>query len=208
MIAIIDYRAGNLTSVRLAFESLKRDAVITDDPETIRAAERVIFPGVGAIGASMTNLRQLGLDTLIPEVVASGKPFLGICIGMQILLGHSEEDGGVDSLGLVAGSVKRFRPSSPYDKVPQMGWNSVAQTRPHPLFDGIADNSEFYFVHSYYPAPDAMDVRIGTTYYADVTFTSAIAQGNLVATQFHPEKSGKVGLRLLENFCNWNGEEA
>jgi glutamine amidotransferase len=208
VIAIIDYRAGNLTSVRLAFECLKRDAVITDDPDIIRNAERVIFPGVGAIEASMASLRSLGLDTVIPEVVASGKPFMGICIGMQILLGHSEENGGVDSLGIVPGRVKRFCPSSPYDKVPQMGWNAVTQTRPHPIFNGITDGSEFYFVHSYYPAPADEAVQIGATDYADVTFTSALARGNLVATQFHPEKSGKVGLRMLENFCNWNGEEA
>ena len=203
MIAIIDYRAGNLTSVKLAFETLAIEATIADSPEMILAAERVVFPGVGAAGAAMQNLGELGLVDTIRAVVERGTPFLGICLGTQIIFDHSDEDGGVDCVGLIPGNVPRFLPSSPYDKVPQMGWNAVAQQRPHPVFDGIENNSEFYFVHSYYPAPTDSGWIVGTTNYADVTFASAVAKNNLVATQFHPEKSGRVGLRLLKNFTEW-----
>jgi glutamine amidotransferase len=152
----------------------------------------------------MRNLRELGLDTTIRKVVSSGTPFLGICLGTQIIFEHSDEDGGVECVGLIPGNVKQFTPTNPYDKVPHMGWNSVQQTLAHPLFDGIANNSEFYFVHSLYPIPADKSWIIGTTEYADVEFASAVAHNNLAATQFHPEKSGKIGLRLLENFCNWN----
>ena len=207
MIAIIDYSAGNLTSVRLAFESLGREAEITQSAERIVDAERVVFPGVGAAGAAMQNLNRLGLVDAIREVADRGTPFLGICLGTQIVFGHSEEDGGVDGIGLFAGTVRRFAPSSPYDKVPQMGWNAVASRRPHPLFDGIEDGSEFYFVHSYYPDPDDYACVLGETDYADVVFASVVASSNVVATQFHPEKSGRVGLRLLDNFCRWDGAE-
>ncbi len=203
MIAIIDYRAGNLTSVKLAFETLEIDATITDSVDAVLQAERVVFPGVGAAGAAMHNLRELGLADAIRTVVERGTPFLGICLGTQIIFDHSDEDGGVDCVGLIPGNVPRFAPSNPYDKVPQMGWNAVTQTVPHPVFDGIEDKSEFYFVHSFYPSPSDPDWIIGTTDYADVTFASAVAKDNLVATQFHPEKSGKVGLRLLKNFTEW-----
>jgi len=208
MVAIIDYRAGNLTSVRLAFGALGLDAVITDKPEEILAAERVVFPGVGAAGTAMVTLRELGLIDTIRSVVASGKPFLGICLGTQIIFEHTQEDGGVDGIGLVPGDVRLFQPTSPFDKVPQMGWNSVSQVKPHPLLEGIEDNSEFYFVHSYYPMPSDSSWVVGKTDYANVTFASMVAKGNLAATQFHPEKSGKIGLRLLENFSRWNpGDE-
>ncbi|MDP6524151.1 MAG: imidazole glycerol phosphate synthase subunit HisH [Kiritimatiellia bacterium] len=208
MVAIIDYKAGNLTSVRLAFEALGVDATITDNPEDILAAERVVFPGVGAAGAAMVTLQELGLTDTIRAAVASGKPFLGICLGTQIIFEHSQEDGGVDGIGLVPGDVRLFQPSSPYDKVPQMGWNSVSQLKVHPLMEGIADESEFYFVHSYYPMPSDRDWIVGETDYADVTFSSMVAKGNLAATQFHPEKSGRIGLRLLENFCRWEPSES
>jgi len=207
VIAIIDYRAGNLTSVRLAFEALGVDAEITGVPAGILDAERVVFPGVGAAGAAMANLRDLDLIDPIRAVVARGTPFLGICVGTQIALGHSDEDGGVDCLGLLPGNVKRFAPSSPYDKVPQMGWNAVKQKAPHPIFAGIEDGSEFYFVHSYYPAPSSANLVIGQTEYADVRFSSVLARGSLVATQFHPEKSGRVGLKLLNNFVEWEPGE-
>jgi len=206
MIAIIDYKAGNLTSVKLAFESLAINAVITDDPQTILQAERVIFPGVGAAGAAMQNLTDMKLADTIRRIVKNGTPFLGICLGTQIIFEHSEEDGGVDCIGLIPGNVKRFTPIDSYDKVPHMGWNSVQQQKNHPIFDGIADNSEFYFVHSFYPNPSDTDWIIGTTDYAGITFASAVSHKNLVATQFHPEKSGKIGLKLLQNFCNWNPE--
>jgi glutamine amidotransferase len=205
MIAIIDYKAGNLTSVRLAFEALGVPARITQSAAEIRAADRVVFPGVGAAGSAMRNIRELGLAEVIRETVNSGKPFLGICLGTQIILESSEEDGGTSGLGVVQGSVKRFRPADPRDKVPQMGWNSVAIRRPHPVFAGIEDNSEFYFVHSYYPAPARASDILGETEYAGVRFASAIGFRNLVATQFHPEKSGRIGLRLLDNFIRWDG---
>lgn len=204
MIAIIDYRAGNLTSVKLAFESLAIKAEITDSPEVILNADRVVFPGVGAAGAAMQNLQNLKLAETIRSVVHNKIPFLGICLGTQIIFEHSEEDNGVDCIGLIPGNVKRFTPTDPYDKVPHMGWNSVQQKSAHPIFEGIADNSEFYFVHSFYPAPSDPNWIIATTDYADTTFASAVAHKNLVATQFHPEKSGKIGLQLLKNFCNWN----
>jgi glutamine amidotransferase len=203
MIAIIDYRAGNLTSVKLAFETLAVDATITDSPETILEADRVVFPGVGAAGAAMGHLGELGLIETILKVVERGTPFLGICLGTQIIFDHSDEDGGVKCIGLVPGNVKRFRPTDPYDKVPQMGWNAVSQKRPHPIFDGIDDDSEFYFVHSFHPDPTDEAWVIGETSYAGITFASAVAHKNLVATQFHPEKSGRVGLRLLRNFTEW-----
>jgi len=203
MIAIIDYRAGNLTSVKLAFETLEIDATITDSPDVILDAERVVFPGVGAAGAAMGHLGELGLVDTILKVVESGTPILGICLGTQIIFDHSDEDGGVKCIGLVPGNVTRFTPSNPLDKVPQMGWNAVSQKRPHPIFDGVDDDSEFYFVHSYHPDPADDEWVIGETSYADVTFASAIAHKNLVATQFHPEKSGRVGLRLLKNFMEW-----
>ena len=203
MIAIIDYKAGNLTSVRLAFGALGCEALITSDPQAILAADRVVFPGVGAAGAAMRNLADLKLLAPIKEVAARGTPFLGICLGTQILFDFSEEDGGTPTLGLLPGRVPRFRPSDRWDKVPQIGWNQVTQARRHPLLDGIPDGSEFYFVHSFYPAPSDPALAIGVTGYAGVTFASMVGRGNVAATQFHPEKSGRIGLRLLDNFTRW-----
>ncbi|MDA0990859.1 MAG: imidazole glycerol phosphate synthase subunit HisH [Verrucomicrobia bacterium] len=203
MITIIDYRAGNLTSVALAFETLGIDARITQDPALIRQAERIVFPGVGAAGAAMDALAELNLIEAIKTKIADGTPFLGICVGTQILLDRSEEDDGVACLGIIPGDVKLFRPSSPATKVPQMGWNGVTQKVTHPLFEGIADQSEFYFVHSYYPAPSDASWIMGETDYADTRFASMLGKDNLVATQFHTEKSGRIGLQLLQNFVNW-----
>lgn len=203
MITVIDYKAGNLTSVQLAFETLGIPAEITDAPDRIRKAERIVFPGVGAAGSAMATLRRLNLVEAIRGVVNAGIPFLGICLGTQIVCSRSEEDGGVETLGLIPGPVRLFRPASRFDKVPQIGWNGMRQQRPHPLFEGIADGSEFYFVHSYYPDPSAPENVLGTTDYAGIRFASVLANRNLVATQFHPEKSGRVGLRLLENFSRW-----
>jgi len=204
MIAIIDYRAGNLTSVRLAFETLGTEARITDDPQAIRNATRVVFPGVGAAGTAIQNLEELGLVEVIREVAAGGTPFLGICLGTQIILDHSEEDGGVDCLGIIPGNVTLFHPLNKFEKVPQMGWNQVALRRPHPVLAGVEDGSDFYFVHSYFPAPSRPESTVGETSYADTNFASVIAEGNVIATQFHPEKSGRVGLKLLQNFCEWS----
>ena len=202
MIAIVDYRAGNLTSVARALEHLGHRSEITDRAERIRAAERVILPGVGAAGATMANLVRLGLVEVIrDEIIGAGRPFLGICIGIQVLLDRSEED-DARCLGAIAGTVRRFpatvdgRPL----KVPQIGWNRVRQRRPHPIFEGIPNPSHFYFVNSYYPVPDDPSAIIAVSDYG-VEFCAALAIGPLVATQFHLEKSGAVGLRMLDNFC-------
>ena len=204
MTAIVDYRAGNLTSVRLAFEAIGAPAQVTADPAAIRAADRILFPGVGAAGSAMANLAASGLAPVLRERVAAGVPFLGICLGTQILFERSEEDGGTPCLGLLRGEAKRFVARTHAEKIPQMGWNQAKIVRPHPLLDGIPDGSDFYFVHSYYPAPADPADAVCTTEYCGVAFASMVGRGNLAATQFHPEKSGPVGLRLLENFARWN----
>jgi glutamine amidotransferase len=202
MIAIVDYRAGNLTSVARALEHLGHRCEITHRAERIIAADRVILPGVGAAGATMVNLRALGLDrVLCEEVIGAGRPFLGICIGIQVLLDRSEED-SAECLGAIAGRVARYPASvdGRQLKVPQIGWNRVRQVRPHPVFAGVPDNTHFYFVNSYYPIPADPAVTIATCEYG-IRFTAALAKGALVATQFHLEKSGEAGLKLLDNFC-------
>ena len=204
MIAIIDYKAGNLTSVQLAFNALGCETAISSDPQVILTATRVVFPGVGAAGSAMANLQSLGLIPVLKETAARGTPFLGICLGTQILFDSSEEDGATVCLGILPGRVPRFQPADRREKVPQIGWNQVKAVRPHPLLNGIADESEFYFVHSYYPAPADPSLAVGTTAYAGVTFSSMVARGNVAATQFHPEKSGRIGLRLLQNFLEWS----
>jgi imidazole glycerol-phosphate synthase subunit HisH len=206
MIAIVDYRAGNLTSVKRALEHLgHRRCEVTDDPDKIRAAERVILPGVGAAGATMENLRALGLAEVLPrDVAAAGKPFLGICIGIQVLFDCSEED-STACLGIVPGEVRRYPNSMDGRrlKVPQIGWNRVRQVRPHPIFAGVPDGAHFYFVNSYYPVPSEPSMTIAECEYG-VTFVAAIARDNVIATQFHLEKSGAAGLKLLDNFCRLN----
>ncbi len=205
MITIIDYRAGNLTSVRLAFEYLSVPCEISADPERILAADRIVFPGVGAAGAAMRQVEELELAPVLRRVVRRGTPFLGMCLGAQIVLDESEEDDGIRCLGLMHGRALRFRPASPDVKVPHMGWNRVTFERSHPVLEGIREAAEFYFVHSYYPVPvNAVDV-VGRTDYEGTDFASVIGRDNLLATQFHPEKSGRLGLRLLENFSRWNG---
>ena len=184
MVAIIDYKAGNLTSVRNALSSIGVEAAVTSDPSVVAAADRVVFPGVGAAGSAMENLRRMGLADAVRSAAAT-KPFLGICLGMQILFEHSEEDGGVDLLGVLPGRVRRF-PSAKGFKVPQIGWNQV---------NGADD---YYFVHSYFA--ERGPFTVGTTDYAGVTFTSAVQKGALLACQFHPEKSGRVGLELLRRW--------
>ena len=202
MIAIVDYKAGNLTSVQRALEFLGHKSEITDRADKIAAADRVILPGVGAAGATMENLNALGLsDVLRNDVARAGKPFLGICIGIQVLLDRSEED-DARCLGIVAGRVVRYPRSldgRPL-KVPQIGWNRVRQSKPHRVFAGVPDNTHFYFVNSYYPIPDDPSIAIGACDYG-VPFTAAIARNNVIATQFHLEKSGTAGLKLLDNFC-------
>ena len=204
MITIIDYKAGNLTSVQLAFESIGQKVKITDKPQDILCAEKIVFPGVGAAKAAMDSLKKLKLIEPIRKVIADGIPFLGICIGMQVLFETSEEDGGTECMSILPGTVKKFKTSDKLCKIPQIGWNAVKIVRPHPVFAGIEDQSEFYFVHSYYPACSDKNNIIGQTEYADAVFASAAGRKNLVAVQFHPEKSGRIGLRLLKNFSDWD----
>jgi glutamine amidotransferase len=205
MIAVLDYKGGNLASVSAVLEHLGLPHVVTDDPAAVRAAERVLFPGVGAAAASMDNLRRSGLDASLREALDAGKPVLGICIGCQLLLDSSQEDGGTACLGLVPGEVKRFAfprlPGAP--KVPHMGWNPVAWRQEHPVAAGIPSGTMFYYVHSYYPAPSLPELTLGTSEYGGLEFVAAFGRKNLVATQFHPEKSGEAGLRLLANFASW-----
>lgn len=207
MTAIIDYKAGNLTSVRLAVEAVGASARVTSDPAEILAAERLIFPGVGAAAAAMENIRALGLDSAIRKAISRGKPFLGICLGAQILFGRSAEDGGVETLGILAGEVLRLAPPDAKAKIPHMGWNQAVFKKTHPVLAGIPDGSDFYFVHSYFMLPAERKAILAETDYAGQVFTSAVAKANIVATQFHIEKSGKTGLRLLENFLGWDGKE-
>jgi glutamine amidotransferase len=210
MIAIIDYKAGNLTSVQRALAFLGRDSVITSSPAEVLAAERVIFPGVGAAGTAMFDLMRLKLDTTLVEAYGRGTPILGICLGTQIVMERSEEY-RTRCLGIIKGEVLRFpegisEPGGPKLKVPHMGWNTVNLSREHPVFAGIDPQSEFYFVHSYYPAPRETRNLLGETLYG-IPFASVLASANLVAVQFHPEKSGRPGLRLLTNFCVWDGKD-
>lgn len=204
MITIIDYKAGNLTSVQLAFESIGQKVKITDRPGEILRADKIVFPGVGAAKAAMDSLKELKLIEPIREVIADGVPFLGICIGMQVLFESSEEDGETECLGILPGKVKKFKTIDKMCKIPQIGWNTVKINKQHPIFDGIEDQSEFYFVHSFYPACNDKNDIIGQTEYADAVFASAAGNKFLAAVQFHPERSGRIGLKLLENFSNWD----
>ena len=196
MIAIIDYGAGNLRSVVNAVTRLGYQPTVTSDPAEVLAADVVILPGVGAAGCTVENLKQLGLARAIASYIADDRPFLGICIGLQVLFGQTEEGDNGRCLDIIPGRVKKLPPGR---KIPHMGWNQVKQKRAHPIFAGIADETNFYFVHSYYVAPDDESLVIGETDYS-IPFCSAIARGNLVAVQFHPEKSGEHGLKLYDNF--------
>ena len=192
MTAIVDYGAGNLTSVRNAFAALGVETVTTRDPAVVAAAGRVVFPGVGAAGSAMSNLASSGLLEPVRAAALSGRPFLGICLGMQILFSHSDEDGGVDCLGVFNGRVKRFPDVSGF-KVPEIGWNTV---------EGLCEGSapEYYFVHSYHA--EIVPETAGVTEYAGVKFTAMARRGRLWACQFHPEKSGRVGLDLIRSWLS------
>ncbi len=206
-VAILDYDAGNLTSVERAVRRLGGEAVVTHDRGRIRDARRLIFPGVGAAGAAMESLGRLGLDEELRSAHAAGKPILGICVGCQVIFDESEEDGGVRCLGFLPGSVVRFRfPPGVSRKVPHMGWNEVRFAdgdRRHPVFEGIEPGSQFYFVHSFHPVPHEASDTQGSAVYGEREFTAAVARDHLVAVQFHTEKSGRCGLRVLENFLRW-----
>ena len=210
MIGVVDYRAGNLTSVARALEYLREPCIITNDPRILDEASHIIFPGVGAAGAAMANLRESGLDIHLRKWVREGKPLLGICLGTQVIFDHSEED-DTPCLGIVPGRVRRFPADLEADgrrlKIPHMGWNRVEFRQGHPVFAGIPESAEFYFVHAYYPAPADEDWTAGWTDYG-IRFCAAVAKKNLVAVQFHPEKSGRPGLAILENFCRWGGIDA
>jgi len=208
-IAVIDYGMGNLRSVSKAIEHVAGDAEVrvTDDHQYIQQADRVVFPGQGAARDCMLAIGDHHLNQAILDA-ARNKPFLGICMGLQVLMAHSEENEGTGLLGLFRGEVKRFDGTAIGDnglplKIPHMGWSPVQQQQPHPLWDGIEDGARFYFVHSYRVVPDDPGLVAATSDYG-VRFTSAIARGNLFATQFHPEKSADAGLRLLQNFVEWN----
>ncbi|MBK7355222.1 imidazole glycerol phosphate synthase subunit HisH [Propionivibrio sp.] len=207
-IAVIDYGMGNLRSVWQALVHVAdgREVVVTADPAVVAAAERVVFPGQGAMPDCMRELEARGLRPAVLESARS-KPFLGICIGLQMLFEHSDE-GDVPGLGIFAGQVRRFPVDGMVNaagdklKVPHMGWNEVRQVRPHALWDGIADGARFYFVHSYCVVPDDDDCITGVTDYG-IPFTSVVARDNIFAIQCHPEKSAKAGLALLSNFIHW-----
>lgn len=203
MIAIIDYGMGNLRSVSKAFEAVGHQAVVTRDARVIGNASHVVLPGVGAFGDCMANIEQYGLVEPIRAAIQSGKPFLGICLGLQVLFSESEEFGPHQGLDIIPGKVRRFAAGSQL-KVPHIGWNQVYRQRACPLFDGIADGAEWYFVHSYYVDPGDQRVAATTTTYG-IPFVSSVWKDNIVACQFHPEKSQAVGLRLIKNFGAWKG---
>ena len=196
MIIIIDYGAGNLRSVANAITKLGYQPKVTNSPSDLLDARAVILPGVGAAASTMKNLKGLGMVEPIYELIGEGRPFFGVCIGLQILFAGTEEGGGHECLGVIPGRVRRLPPGL---KTPHMGWNQVRQIGSHPIFDGIPDEANFYFVHSYYAEPDDKSVVIGETDYG-INMCSVIARGNLIATQFHPEKSGESGLRMYDNF--------
>jgi glutamine amidotransferase len=215
-VAVIDYGMGNLHSVAKALEKVAEGTkvLVSADPDTVRKADRVVLPGVGAIRDCMAEIKRLGFDELVREVVIN-KPLLGVCVGMQALMESSVENGGTECIGILPGRVEFFGEDL-HDpktgerlKVPHMGWNQVHQAHPasgpHPIWQGIPDDSRFYFVHSYYVEPASPDLIAASCDYG-ICFTAAVTQGNVFATQFHPEKSQHVGLALYANFLKWNGE--
>jgi glutamine amidotransferase len=209
-VAVIDYGMGNLHSVASALSHVapEQNVVVTSDPAVVAAADRVVFPGVGAIRDCMAEIKRLGFDKLLREQIATGKPVLGICVGMQALMDHSEENGGVDCVGILPGKVRFFGENHQdaagnHLKVPHMGWNQVHHND-HPLWAGIEQDSRFYFVHSFYIlADDASQVAATCNY--GLPFHAALTRSNLFAVQFHPEKSHTAGLQLLKNFLHWDG---
>jgi glutamine amidotransferase len=199
MIAIVDVCSGNLRSVERALVRAGGDVVVTRDAETVRRADKIVVPGQGAFGVFMRGLVERGLGDAIREAIESGRPFLGICLGMQVLFESSEEQGPCDGLGVIRGRVVRIAPAGPHIKVPHIGWNRVVHHRPDPILAGVADGAHVYFDHSYHAVPDdpalvALDSDHG------IPITAAIRKDNIFACQFHPEKSQTVGLQMLRNF--------
>jgi len=201
--AIVDYGVGNLRSVEKAFAASGCEAVITSDHEVLRRAPRLVLPGVGAFGACMKALREHDMESVVRERVAAGVPLLGVCVGMQMLFESSEEFGEHEGLGLLPGRVRRFSDAL---HVPQTGWNQVHQRTASPLFESVADDSFFYFVHSYFCDASAADVVAGETEYG-ITYASVVTRGNICGVQFHPEKSQTAGLRVLKNFAEMKGSD-
>ncbi len=211
LLTVIDYGMGNLHSVAKALEHVAPDTKIevTGDQHRIAEADHILLPGVGAIRDCMAEIRRQGVDTVVAEAIASGKPFLGICVGMQALMAHSHENNGIDCLGHFDGEVRRFRQGAVDEqglpmKVPHMGWNTVDLKIDHPLLNGIQSGDRFYFVHSYYVEAHPEYTAASCTY--DATFAAMIYRDNIFATQFHPEKSFPAGLTLLKNFVEWDGQ--
>lgn len=219
MLAILDYDAGNIESVRLALRHVGGTPEIVSDPAKAELADRLVFPGVGTAAQCMRNFRARSFDKVIGEAINAGKPVLAICIGMQLVFERSEEDGGVEALGILPGRAVRFVPDGPSSKVPHMGWNTVAMPRRHPLLPEDCAGGMYYFVHSYYvragwndsgvvhedPGSDRAGVVYGVTEYSGVKFTAMAGMDSLFAAQFHPEKSGELGLDMLRRFLQWDG---
>ncbi|MDR3210546.1 MAG: imidazole glycerol phosphate synthase subunit HisH [Planctomycetota bacterium] len=223
MTAILDYDAGNTESMRLALEKVGAKPEVTCDIAKLARAQRLVFPGVGSAAQCMRILRERRLDQVIRDAFRDGKPILAVCIGIQLLFDRSEEDGGVPALGVFPGQVERFipPPDDPGVKIPHMGWNRVRFLAPHPILPPPGGYGEFYFVHSYYPVPAWEDTAVrhlpplpgrpggkvyGATDHAGVDFAAIVGLGSCLATQFHPEKSGEVGLAILERFKTWDGQ--
>ncbi len=200
MIAIIDYDAGNIRSVEKALDFIGAEPVLTRDEDVIRSADKIILPGVGAFGDAMRRLNEYKLTNVIKDVIAQGKPFMGICLGLQLLFEESEETPGVKGLGILPGRIVRF-PDNTSDKIPQIGWNSLKINPDSRLFKGITDGSYVYFVHSFYLKAGDESIVAATTEYAGVTVHAAVERDNVFACQFHPEKSSDVGLAILRNFA-------
>lgn len=205
MVVIVDYGAGNLTSVSHVLTHLGHEHKISSNPEEVLAADHIIFPGVGAAGSAMAEIKAKNLDNALKLAFERKIPTLGICVGCQVALEYSEEDEGVHCLCILEGKVLRFD-SQPGVKIPHMGWNTVTAVKDHFLFEGIPDKSEFYFVHSFYPQASNSEDVIAHTDYAGIEFDAMLGKNNLVLTQCHVEKSGIVGLKLMDNFCKWGGQ--
>ncbi|HEY94436.1 MAG TPA: imidazole glycerol phosphate synthase subunit HisH [Dehalococcoidia bacterium] len=201
MITVIDYGAGNIRNVVNAINKLGYQVKLTSVPDEVLSADTVILPGVGAAGDTVSSLEKLNLTEPVRRVITENRPFMGICIGLQILFTETEEDRGQKCLDVFPGMVKKFPEGR---KIPHMGWNQVKQEINHPVFEGVPDNSNFYFVHSYYVDPENKSLVAGTTEYG-IDFCSMVAQGNMIGTQFHPEKSGDAGLKILDNFLRYTG---
>jgi glutamine amidotransferase len=202
MITIIDYNAGNIRSVERAYSEIGIRSIVTNSPDKVVSAERIIFPGVGAAPSAMEYMYKTGLDSALIKAYNTGIPILGICLGTQIILDSSEE-GNQKCLGLIPGKTIGFKVKDKSIKIPHMGWNEVKIVKFHPLLDGIKPGDEFYFVHSFHPAPAEKNIYTITSHGYD--FCSALGKKNIFATQFHPEKSGQLGLELLERFSRWDG---